>query len=64
MVTSLYGRKFATEQQFDGSRLIIPTAKTLTSLNNLSPIHDFEMYSTLSSYVLGGPLQTGINGAE
>uniref|UniRef100_A0A915D0I6 Uncharacterized protein n=1 Tax=Ditylenchus dipsaci TaxID=166011 RepID=A0A915D0I6_9BILA len=26
----------------------------------LSPIHDFEMFSTLSSYVLGGPLQAPI----
>ncbi|KAI1722930.1 ligand-binding domain of nuclear hormone receptor domain-containing protein [Ditylenchus destructor] len=26
-------------------------------ISALSPIHDFEMFSTLSSYVLGGPLQ-------
>lgn len=55
MAINNYGKEFVTA--FRTTKLSqICRLETKNLIGNLSPIHDFEMYSTLSSYMLGSPL--------
>lgn len=59
MAINNYGREFNTADQQQLSLHNRLATRNLTNIGNLSPIHDFEMHSTLSSYMLGSPLHHG-----